>query len=295
LGLIFVFAVNGLAVFLLRAAHSIRFWNMARLGPYVLWLVILISAQLRHDTRPDHLALAFLATYACYAGVLVFLVRHRLAGYWRPRFRLACEMLKYGIPVATASMPQLLNQRVDQLIVVSFLSIEDLGYYAVATSWASATSLAASAIASVVFPRISGAAPERRTQLLKKALATTAGVTVATAFVLAASGARLIPLVFGPRFLAAVPVSYFLLAASTFRAISDSLGAGLKGMGFPSGVMAAELSGVLVSLPLLGMLVPRLSLIGAGLAAIAGAAVSCAVGVALLVRRSNADLRPSEA
>jgi len=123
--------------------------------------------------------------------------------------------------------------------------------------------------------------------LCKNMVAITAAVAISTALVLALTASTLIPVVFGLEFLPAVTIALLLLIATVLRAINDSIAAGLKGMGKPTAVMLAELLGVCVGIPALAALVPRFGLVGAGLAAIAGSAVSSTASVTLLLRHHD--------
>jgi O-antigen/teichoic acid export membrane protein len=283
-----VCALSGIAIFMLRSIHATRAWNIARVGPNVIWLVLLLGATLLGEARPEFLALVFLLLNALYALLLVWFVRDWLRGHWRPDLKVASKMLRYGLPIAGASMPQLLGQRVDQLVVVSFLSVRELGFYAVAVAWASAVLLAASAISSVAFPRLSAATDEAvRVILVRKIIAKTAGVAIGAAVVLALLGYRMIPIVFGESFAPAIPIALLLLFATPLRAINDSMTAALKGCGATAAVMASEVVGVCVAILLLAILVPRMGLFGAGLSAVAGALTSCTTSALMLVRHAH--------
>lgn len=290
--LVVVFAVQGLPIFLLRALHSTRAWNVLRVAPYILWLALLTVARFT-GTTPATLALSYLACSGLLAAALIFAIRGRLAGNWKPSWPTAWRMFRYGLPMAAAAIPQIANQRIDQLVLVAFVDFRNLGLYAVAASWSSAAGLASSAISAIAFPRISATKdPAAQGALLRRFVGAAAAVAIGTAALLSVLATWLIPVIFGPDFGPAVPLAQVLLVAATFRSVGEALQSALKGLGSTAGVMWGELAGTLVTLVALWMMVPSTGVRGAAWAASAGAGVTCLSGWLAISRvRGRSSLR----
>lgn len=297
--LVVVFALQGLPIFFLRALHSTRAWNILRVAPYVLWLVLLAIARATNTRSPATLALSYLGFSGLLALVVIIAIRGRFAGQWRPSGPVASQMFRYGLPMAAASIPQIANQRIDQLALVAFVDLRSLGQYAVAASWASAASLASSAISAIAFPRISAEKdPVVQGVVLRRFVLAAAALAIITAGLLAVSADWFVPVIFGAAFEPAVPLAKILLLGAAFRSVGDVLQSGLKGLGVTAGVMVGELAGVCVTLAALWILVPNKGVAGAGWAMVAGAGVTCLLSWASIAwaRRSSgarAAVRPA--
>ena len=65
-----------------------------------------------------------------------------------------------------ATLPQLMNLRLDQIFLAAFLVPQSLGYYVAAVAWSSCIVPATSALGLVLFPRLGSADGERRLELV---------------------------------------------------------------------------------------------------------------------------------
>jgi O-antigen/teichoic acid export membrane protein len=102
----------------------------------------------------------FAGTLAATVGTLILFARMGLTGLRRPIFtwridraRLR-ELISYGFPILLFGQIWLLFMGIDNLIVAGFLSIDDLGYYALAVSVTSYILFLPKSLAAVLFPRM---------------------------------------------------------------------------------------------------------------------------------------------
>jgi O-antigen/teichoic acid export membrane protein len=290
LGLLFVHAIAGLSITAARAAHDIQRWNRLRLVPTALWIAVIgVAAALGH-AEPATLALGYLAALFLWAWLALVPARD----YYREGFRLCPELwpglLRYGLPVAFGGTPQVLNQRIDQLIIVGLFADEQLGLYAIAVAWAGMMQLPGAAMTAVAFSKVAGmadAAEQRR--FAGRALRVLAGVSVATAVALVAAAPLALPWIFSAPFAAAVPIAIVLTIGAVLRNLVQMAQNLLMGMGRPSVVLYTEWAGFATLLAGLALAVPRLGLVGVAWAVVGANTVALGV-VALIHARTRREV-----
>jgi len=128
----------------------------------------------------------------------------------RPRFdgSVARGLWAYGIRSHTSSVPLIMNERLDQLLISVVLAPVQLGLYVVAVTLTSITSLIGSSVAMVSLPTIARLedGPSRR-ELARKHISLTLIGSLAVTAPLVVGAGPLIGLLFGPAFRGAVPAA----------------------------------------------------------------------------------------
>jgi O-antigen/teichoic acid export membrane protein len=256
---------------LLRGRSDFAVWNGLRLAPGLGWLGVLAIAWMVSRPQPALLAYLYLAFLTALAIPTFAVLRRRVAGPFRPDPRHWQPMLAYGLPSVLSGVPQLLNLRLDQLLMAAFLPTQTLGLYVVAVTWSGAVAQLPNALGTVLFPRTAAQRDAHQRGLVfaqgsrlaaLSALSVGAGVAVITPWA--------IPLLFGDKFSAAVPAGLVLVGAAAIAAINSVLEEGLRGLGRPAVALWAELGGLLVTaLALLLLLVP-FGIMGAAIASVLG-------------------------
>jgi O-antigen/teichoic acid export membrane protein len=126
------------------------------------------------------------------------------------RGAVAREALTFGVRAMPITVSQILNHRLDQFLMVPLVSRRQLGLYAVAVTVSSIAGMLASAIGTVLYPKVAaGEAPSVALSLRRSLFAVTCVCAVG-----AAASPALLPLAFGTAFRDAVPMLLILLAAS---------------------------------------------------------------------------------
>jgi O-antigen/teichoic acid export membrane protein len=271
LGIVPLFASVGMLGNALRGRNDFAAWNLIRVAPNLSWLIILLGALAVGGAEARPLAAAYLATLALLFLPLGGVVRRRVPGPFRPEVGEWVPMLRYGVPSVASTAPQVLNQRLDQLVLVALVPPHLLGLYVVAVGWSVTVSPLLSAVGAVLFPQVAaqhGPADQMRVLAQGGRL----GVLISVAMVLAmiTLTPTALPLVYGLAFADAIPVALVLVVATAISGINQILEDGLRGLGRPAAVMAAEAAGLGVTGAALILLLPPLGLIGAGLASVAG-------------------------
>jgi O-antigen/teichoic acid export membrane protein len=291
--LLFVNAIDGIAITTARALHRIPLWNALRVCPSGLWILLVGGFFAFGVADPERIALTYLVLYFFMALLLVFAVRRFLRGHWRPAVSLWPSMLKYGLPVAAGVAPRLLNQRLDQLVVAAMLPARDLGLYAVAVAWTGLGQLPALTITAVAFSKIAGM-PDLPTKLrfIRKAVWITIAAAVAASAVLAVATPFVVPWVFGRDFAEAAPLAWVMLVAVVIRSGTWMIQTGMEGIGRPTVGMYSQWAGLALLVPTASALMPRFGALGAAWALVVAGLVS-AVTAALLAHTAVRRMRES--
>ena len=282
-----VYAIVGIPHGALRGAHSFAAWNLFRIAPGLAWLCILCASWVLKSTRPIPLSRWYLGAILCCGVPFLIVANRRLQGRPRPDRRLAWKMLRFGFPSALTSLPQTVNLRFDQLLIIAFLPARSLGFYVVAVAWSGGVAPLLSAIGSVLFPRVSAELDAcRRGQLLATALQGGAVVSAVMSlpFILLAPVA--VPLVFGARFAPSIPSALVLVPAGAILAWAGIAEEGLRGLGHPTIVLVAESVAAVVTIASLPVLLHFFGIMGAAVASLLGY-TTIAVFAASAISRST--------
>ena len=190
---------------------------------------------------------------------------------------LVGPLAKYGVAQIAAVAPALLNAQLDQLVLSQTVPSADLGRYAVAVSLTLVPVPLTSAIGNVAFPRLAA----QRTvtmetfRLQRLAVLAAAGLSAAMLAPLAAVAYWLVPLVFGPAYVGAVPLLWLLTPGAVFLACGKVTGDLLRGRNRPIVVAWAQGLAAVFTVILLFALLPVLGVAAAAIAS------TIAYGVAL--------------
>ena len=287
-----LFAVVGIPHGSLRGAQAFTAWNLLRIAPGLAWLCILLVSWLLGHPNAIPLSRWYLGgVLACGLPVLI-VVKHKLQGPLKPDVRSAPELLRFGLPSALTSLPQTINLRFDQLLIIAFLPARTLGLYVVAVSWSGGVAPLLSAVGSVLFPHVSAERdPARQGHLLAMALqgGTVIAATTAVPFmVLAPFG---LPLIFGSSFAPSIPSALVLVPAGAILAWAGIAEEGLRGLGRPTIVLIAEIVAAAVTVASLPVLLRAYGIFGAALASLLGYSTIAAFTVIFISRSTHQPIR----
>jgi O-antigen/teichoic acid export membrane protein len=128
------------------------------------------------------------------------------------RFRpaVAREALRFGTRAMPITLSQLLNHRLDQFLMVPLVSRRQLGLYAVAVTISGMAGMLASAMNTVLYPKVAGGEDVGIAAVLRRGLFAVACICL----LLAVVSPILLPLAFGRDFGDAVPMLLILLVAA---------------------------------------------------------------------------------
>jgi O-antigen/teichoic acid export membrane protein len=256
---------------LLRGRSDFTAWNLLRIVPGLGWLGVLACGWLLGRDDPRFFAFTYLTVLATLVVLTTSVARVRVAGAFRPDPQQWRPMLGYGVPTVLTHVPQLLNLRLDQVLMAALLPAQTLGFYVVAVTWSSAVGHLPNALAVVLLPRTASqpdSTQQRAVFAQGSRLAVLSALSVASIVAMATPWA--LPLLFGEQFLASIPVALVLVAAAAIAAVNGVLEEGLRGLGHPGTAFMAELVGLVATVGGLMLLLPRFGIMGAALASVLG-------------------------
>jgi O-antigen/teichoic acid export membrane protein len=269
----------------MRARQQYALWNLCRASIPLIYLVLVLVLELAHRLSASAVLMAL---YAANLLLAIYLAG-RLARESQLRVvpRESVGTLRLGIQVHLISIGQLVNQNVDQLILTRFVSARQLGFYAVAVTYASAALAVALAPAWHLFSQASKQGRitserfgwlQRRTTIAMIAVAVISGV-----------GAPLfITLVFGHAYAPTILPALILLAGAPLLALSALRSAAWKASGRPLPAALAQGIGVVVTVVGLAIFASRFGILAAACTSVVAYATVTAVlfrvGTAPVVR-----------
>jgi enterobacterial common antigen flippase len=261
----------------MRQSGRLLVWNICRLLPVAAWAAIVVIAQLRSKASASWLAHQHLLVLACLVPIILFItarqshIRLSLSGEtFRP-------MAKYGILSCLGTTSNLLNQRVDQLVMVLLLPTAPIGLYAAGGGWASGFGTAITAISLVTLPRIASRSARDSTETFFKWVRASAVVIFSLVMLSLITTPFIFPLFFGDSFRPAIGCCMILLLGAAVCGFNLVLEDGLRGLGHPQGVMVAETAGWVSMLAAVTAVVSRANLMLLAGASLLGYVVATAV------------------
>jgi O-antigen/teichoic acid export membrane protein len=288
-----IYAVFGIPHGSLRGAHEFVAWNLFRIAPGLAWLCILLTSWLLGSPSSIPLSRWYLGALLVCGLPFLIVANRKLQGPLKPDARLAPDMLRFGLPSALTSLPQTINLRFDQLLIIAFLPARLLGLYVVAVAWSGAVAPLLSAVGSVLFPHVSAERDtDRQGHLLATALQGGALVAAATSvpfMLLAPFG---LPLVFGSRFAPSVSSALVLVPAGAILAWAGIAEEGLRGLGRPTIVLVAEVVAAVVTVAALPVLLHTHGILGAAVASLLGYSTLAVFTVLAISRSTHQRIRP---
>jgi O-antigen/teichoic acid export membrane protein len=190
------------------------------------------------------------------------------------------ELLVYGLKSHSSNVPSMLNERVDQLVISIFLAPARLGVYVIAVTMTSVTNLIGSSVSFVALPAVARLAPgDERTGAARRFVVFTVLVSAAFTIPFILFAGPLIALLFGDAFRGATTVCRILLVAAVALSTTRAVGAILKAVNRPLDAGIAETLALLVTVVALAALLPKMGIMGAGVASLVAYLVSCAFSV----------------
>jgi len=259
-------------------------WNVLRIAPNVAAVLAVGSAWWSGQLTAGTVATRFLFLNVCVVPIAY-------AALWRsserdaapaPPRKRAKELLRYGLPTALMGPVGMVNLQLDQMLMAAWLPSEELGLYAISVSWSGLLSPVLSALGLVIFPQLAAVTdPEMRRSLVGRSLRGAVLIVICLGIGLAAATPVLLPLLFGRSFTRAVPAALILIAAGMILSVNTVLGDILRGVGAPRWPLVSQFAALPVTVVLLVTLLPRWSLVGAGLSSLAAyltAGIVCVMG-----------------
>jgi enterobacterial common antigen flippase len=210
--------------------------------------------------------------------ILVFLWKFiDLWKYYRPTFQnlklRMGQLLSYSWRSAPINILSQFADKIDQVLVVGYLTPADMGLYIVALSISRLLNVIQNSILSVLFPRTANKPKQEVAQMAGIAARISILFSLSAAFCLIALGTPIIRLYGGANFLSAVPVFQLLSVEIVIKGATLVLAQTFMAVGRPGVVSTLQGLGLGLSFPLMSILIPKYQLFGAGLALLCSTSV----------------------
>ena len=209
----------------------------------------------------------------------------RMAG--RPDRELARSIVSFGLLGQVGGLVNLLNLRLDFLVLGSIAGPAPLGVYAVASKFAELVKLPALAVTWVSYPRIARLGPEESAKMVRRQLPWLGALGIVGAVVLALAAGPLLPALYGQEFVDSI-VPAAIIAVGLVASPAGGLASGyLLGTRRPGTNSVLQTVGLLATLGLDLLLIRSFGVIGAAVAS-AIAYLVTDLSTVLVVRRLTA-------
>jgi len=213
-------------------------------------------------------------------------------GAGRPSFQLAARVSRYGLRAEAGSVMQTLNARLDFVLVAGLIGPKAVGLYAIASRYAELLRLPALSLNYVLFPAFARAGTVQARSETSRSLARLWWTPVAAALPMALLAPYVVPLVYGEEFRGSSGPALVLLVGMSGVVINGIITAYLSGIGRPGLGSIATGAGLVITVLLDLLLIPRFGVMGA---AAASTATYLTTTVVLLVAFRWVGAAPSRA
>ncbi|MDP9340570.1 MAG: oligosaccharide flippase family protein [Actinomycetota bacterium] len=187
-------------------------------------------------------------------------------GAGRPSPALAREVTKFGLRSQAGTLLMLVNERLDFAIVGALVGPAALGIYAIASRFAELLRLPSTVINYVLYPRYAREDSATAAAQARALIPKVGWVSPVAAIPLALAATFVLPAVFGEAFRAAVVPTYILLVGLSGSAVAGIISAYLYGNGRPGLDSLGMGAGVIMTVVLDVLLIPRYGVLGAAIA-----------------------------
>lgn len=278
-------ALGGLPAYCLRGLREFRMWNCFRLATPAAWLAVLAAAYITRRLTPEFVAAGSLISIGLNNVALSYFTLRRIKGVLLFALEDWGPMLRFGLPSAITATPQMLNFKLDQILMAAFLSPSLLGLYVAAVGFSGVVQPLLSAVGAVQFPNI---ASKVHWEGKVTSFAAVTRISALLVFLVVLFLAPMAPLgvavLFGTKFVPAGRAAMVLVVAAGILGFNSVLEEGLKGLGAPTAVMWAEFGGLPITAASLLLLLKPLGIMGAALSSLLGYST---VSILLLVQAKS--------
>jgi O-antigen/teichoic acid export membrane protein len=250
----------------LLGSNDIRGYNLPNViyhGTFAL-ILVLFTLVCKRGLLGATLALV-VANGITAAALLCRALYHTTSGFARPRVVPATmkKMTAYAWKAYAGTLSQLLNSRVDMLLVGYYLTPSLVGQYAVAISIADWFRRLPSILAVLLLPRVASSAAEEGEQLTGRVVRCLLITQTIACSAMAAAANLVIVRMFGHAYANAVPVLIWIMPGSVAVTITSTLSAAFAGRGKPEVSAQASLISFAIYVGAGSIMIPQSGLVGA--------------------------------
>lgn len=242
-------------------------------------------------------ATTYVVSFAIATLVATYFVCTRLQprAHWNQT--IAISIYRYGIKSYSGALAAQSNLRLDQYMMVGLTTATQLGLYVAAVSLSALFQPVFAAISVVTVPKaIQCTSINDGGKVVYRYTLLGAMLGVPLAIVAAVASPLLVRLLFGTEFSASAHLAQVLMFAALFQGCNVILGNGIRAMGFPGRVAVADSIGLIITISMLLVLLPRIGALGAAVTSLIAYMVVTITLLAVVLKLSRftlGDMLPS--
>lgn len=228
----------------------------------LVWLTVL---WLTHSLTPVSAAFAYVPV-----GIppLIWML-YRLHRMFRPSlvsfFSSSRELFVYGIRAYGIDLFGTMALYIDQALVVRMLVPQMMGTYTVALSLSRMLNVFHTSVVMVLFPKAVSKSPGIVREMTGRAVRMSTLFTASAGVFIVLVGPQLLKLLYGREYQSATAVLRILTVEVVLSGATLVLSQAFMALARPGIITALQITGLLFTVPLMFVLVPRLGIVGAGL------------------------------
>ena len=229
----------------------------------LLWLVVLLAT---HSMSAVGAALAYIVV-----GIVPLLwMMKRLTEIFHPRFtdlwQSGRQLFSYGIRSYGIDLCGTMAFYVDQALVVRLLAPKMMGTYVVALSLSRILNAFHTSVIMVLFPKAVSRTREQIAEMTSRAMRMSTMLTTFAGICVISVGPQMLSLLYGKEYRGANAVLRILVVQIILAGATAVLSQSFMALGRPGIVTTLQVIGLLLTVPLMLVFIPRLGIVGAGLA-----------------------------
>lgn len=271
----------GIAMGWIQGSQAMRSWNVLRVSPYALHLVLLLALVRAGGLTVERCIAAYAVAHAATLAAALAATRvARPEGETAPVSFSTRDAWHFARGIAVSAVLYQINQRIDQLYLAFLGRAADLGVYASAVTLAGIGLPLGSGLAQATYAEGLHASPLERGRLARRRNLAAVGATAACALLLTLFARPLMVLLYGEPFGRGAPALAVLAWSTVFLAGNYVAAESLRSAGRSAATIRADATAVVISLVLLPVGIAWLGIIGAAVVSL----LSYAVGYTLNLR-----------
>jgi O-antigen/teichoic acid export membrane protein len=261
-----------------------RRYNFVRVSFYLFYLILICMIWTTRMAGVRWFVWAFLASQFFTALVRLWIQRNLFAGC-RLRLSECRRLLRSGLPYFWATAGNLLTLQMDTILVVSLMSVEAAGIYAVASAFGNAQASLGEALGITSFAIVSNEkSAGGQLRFLTEIFRQSTLMSVMLGLLLACLIPFVVKPLFGMEFSQAIRPAVILALAASLTTSSGILNQGLRGAGRPYAGLLSQLLGTGVLALAAALFLRRFGLMGMAWAVALGACTQVIVLVSVAAK-----------
>ena len=237
------------------------------------------------------------ATYTMIAAAVTSMtlsliaVWRELAPSWRPRLAELKTALRFGLRDYPGVVTELVNWRLDSLVLTGIASSGSIGLYSVAVRLSDITTVMASSVGDALMPEVATLRKaDEATRMVTKSLRLTLFVHLVLLVPLWMTAPYILHFAYGAGFVPVTNVLRLLMIASVMWSAGAIVISGLNGLGHPGLSTIARITAALVMVITLIAWLPRRGIQGAAMASLTGYSIMFVVALVGFLHRRQVSL-----